>query len=277
MKRNANTAPPAIQTTTTDGKTSNRRQHQEPRLLDNIWTSIVKRFRAQDAADRRHFLQTAQGIVVFQPTNIQKLIQVAMDEQVPSVRKWGLIRSTQEHILAQLSTLLGVTIVNEDVSSDAFARIWQLALHESHEVSGPAQRTLKSAIGYEIYKHPIYNERVTQGDSIDVSKNSIYLSAPIVRTANQSRGRVPRATSHPLHRSHPPPLRARGPVRNAPASPQNMQDVGKRHRGHGSSLPDRRTGYRMYRRCVRDALSWPRVSSSRLCRSARCPEGCEGH
>jgi len=138
------------------------RSGSEARLLDNIWTSIVKRFRAQDAADRRYFLRTAQGIVVFQPANIQKLIQVAMDEPVPSVRKWGLIRSTQEHILAQLPTLLGVTIVNEDVSSDAFARLWQLALHESQEVSGPAQRTLKSAIGYEIYKHPIYNERVLE-------------------------------------------------------------------------------------------------------------------
>ncbi|HEV2487614.1 MAG TPA: hypothetical protein VGT08_18985 [Terracidiphilus sp.] len=139
---------------TKDGKDS--------QLLNDVWALILKAFRRQDAADRRHFLRTVQPITAFQPENVHKLVKIAMDQPVPSMKQWGLFRSTQEHILAQLPAMLGVTIYNEKTSSDAFARLWELSHHGSSEVSGPAQRTLKSAIGYERYKHPIYNNRVLE-------------------------------------------------------------------------------------------------------------------
>jgi len=138
------------------------RDGKDSRLLNEIWALILKRFRGQDAADRRHFLRTAQQIAVFQPEHVHKLIKIAMDEPASSIKKWGIIRSTQVHILAQLPAMLGVTIYNEKTSADAFARLWELSHHDSSEVSGQAQRTLKSAIGYERYKHPIYNERVLE-------------------------------------------------------------------------------------------------------------------
>ena len=72
----------------------------------------------------------------------------------------SIIRSTQEDILALLPPLLGVTIFHDKSSADAFARLWKLAHNPSSEVSGPAQRTLKSAIGYERYKYLSDNGRV---------------------------------------------------------------------------------------------------------------------
>ena len=75
------------------------------------------------------------------------------------MRQWGF-RSTQLHILAQLPALLGITIFNEKISSDAFDRLWLLAQHESDGVSGPAQRSLKEAIGYQKYKNVIFNDRI---------------------------------------------------------------------------------------------------------------------
>jgi hypothetical protein len=132
----------------------------ESRLLDNIWSSVRSRFRMQDAADRRHFLSMAKGIAVFQPEQVQQLIAVAMDEPVPPVKKWGILRSTQEHVLTELPALLGATIYHEKTAADAFARLWRLARHDSEEVHGPARRTLAEAIGYDRYKNPIYNERI---------------------------------------------------------------------------------------------------------------------
>jgi hypothetical protein len=132
----------------------------ESRLLDNIWSSVRSRFRMQDAANRRHFLSMAKGIAVFQPEQVQQLIAVAMDEPVPPVKKWGILRSTQEHVLTELPALLGATIYHEKTAADAFARLWRLARHDSEEVHGPARRTLAEAIGYDRYKNPIYNERI---------------------------------------------------------------------------------------------------------------------
>ena len=132
----------------------------ESRLLDNIWSSILTRFLGQDAAGRLHFLGMAQDIAVFQPRNVQKLIQIAMDNPLPPVKKWGIIRSTQQDILAELSALLGITIVNEKTSSDAFDRLWRLSQHESEGVGRPAQQALKAAISYRKYKHVIFSERI---------------------------------------------------------------------------------------------------------------------
>jgi len=138
------------------------RDGKDSRLLSDVWALILKTFRHQDASDRRHFLRTVQTITAFHPENAHKLVKIAMDQPVPSVKAWGLFRSTQEHILAQLPAMLGVTIYYEKTSSDAFARLWKLSHHHSSDVSGPAQRTLSAAIGYERYKHPIYNERVLE-------------------------------------------------------------------------------------------------------------------
>jgi hypothetical protein len=131
----------------------------ESRLLERIWSSIWARFRSQNALERRHFLREVTDIAVFQPVNVQTLIQIAMDEEAQPVKQWGY-RTTQLHILAELPALLGITIFNERTSVDAFDRLWRLAQHESEDVSGPAQRTLKEAIGYRKYKHVIFNERI---------------------------------------------------------------------------------------------------------------------
>ena len=42
----------------------------ESHLLENIWSSIWTRFRAQNAAERTHFLRDVQDITVFQPVNV---------------------------------------------------------------------------------------------------------------------------------------------------------------------------------------------------------------
>ena len=135
------------------------RDGKDSRLMNEIWSLILKRFQGQDAADRRHLLRTAQQVAVFQPVHVHKLIKIAMDEPAASMKKFGVFRSTQIHILAQIPALLGVTIYTEKVSADAFARLWNLAHHESTDVSGPAQRTLESAIGYQKDKYTLYNER----------------------------------------------------------------------------------------------------------------------
>jgi len=53
-----------------------------------------------------------------------------MDDEAQPVKQWGF-RSTQLDILAQLPALLGITIFNETISSDAFDRLWLLAQNES--------------------------------------------------------------------------------------------------------------------------------------------------
>jgi hypothetical protein len=128
-------------------------------LLENIWSLISTRFRAQNAAERTHFLREVKDITVFQPVNVETLIQIAMDDEAKPVKQWGF-RSTQLDILAQLPALLGITIFNEKISSDAFDRLWLLAHNESDSVSGPAQRSLKEAIGYRKYKNAIFNDRI---------------------------------------------------------------------------------------------------------------------
>ena len=128
-------------------------------LLENIWSAILTRFRAQNAAERAHFLSELKDITAFQPVNVERLIQIAMDDEAQPVKQWGF-RSTQLDILAHLPALLGITIFNEKTSSDAFDRLWLLAQHESDSVSRPAQRSLEEAIGYQKYKNVIFNERI---------------------------------------------------------------------------------------------------------------------
>ena len=129
-------------------------------LLENIWSAILTRFRAQNAAERTHFLRELKDITVFQPVNVERLIQIAMDGRGATwVKQWGF-RSTQLDILAHLPALFGITIFNEETSSDAFDRLWLLAQHKSDGVSRPAQGSLKEAIGYQKYKNVIFNERI---------------------------------------------------------------------------------------------------------------------
>jgi hypothetical protein len=125
---------------------------KDSRILDEIWSLILKRFQRQNATERRHFLRTVQQIVPYQQERVHRLAKIAMDKPVPPSGA-SIIRSTQEDILALLPPLLGVTIFHDKSSADAFARLWKLAHNPSSEVSRPAQRTLRSAIGYERYKY----------------------------------------------------------------------------------------------------------------------------
>ncbi len=135
------------------------RDGKDSRILDEIWSVIFKRFQGQDATERRHFLRTVQQIAPYQPERVHRLAKIAMDKPV-SPSSSGFLRSTQEHILTLLPPILGVAVFHEKSSADAFARLWKLAHSPSSEVSGPAQRTLKSAIGYERYKYLSDNGRV---------------------------------------------------------------------------------------------------------------------
>lgn len=135
------------------------RDGKDSRILDEIWSLILKRFQGQNATERRHFLRTVQQIAPYQQERVHRLAKIAMDKPVPPSGA-RIFRSTQEDILALLPPLLGVTIFHDKSSADAFARLWELAHNPSSEVSGPAQRTLKSAIGYERYKYLSDNGRV---------------------------------------------------------------------------------------------------------------------
>jgi hypothetical protein len=135
------------------------RDGKDSRILDEIWSLIFKRFQSQNATERRHFLRTVLQIAPYQQERVHRLAKIAMDKPVPA--SWsGILRSTQENILALLPSLLGVTIFHDKSSADAFTRLWKLAHNPSSGVSGPAQRTLKSAIGYERYKYLSDNGRV---------------------------------------------------------------------------------------------------------------------
>src|SRR5579859_6080044 len=131
----------------------------QSQLLENIWSSILSRFRGQNAARRTQFLRELKGIAVFQPANIQRLIRIAMDEAVQPVKEL-IFRYTQLDILSEIPDLLGVTIFNEETSIDAFDRLWQLSQHESDKVSRRAQKSLEDAIGYRKYKNVLFNERI---------------------------------------------------------------------------------------------------------------------
>jgi hypothetical protein len=135
--------------------------HPESELLDEIWASIYFRFQAQNAAQRERFLRDAASIAVFQPSRVQELVRIAMDEPAESVREW-IFRNkiTQDDVLAEVPTLLGVTIFYESTSRDAFDRLWALTKLESTEVHNRALKTLKEAIGYRKYKNLLFNERI---------------------------------------------------------------------------------------------------------------------
>lgn len=135
------------------------RDGKDSRILDEIWSLIFKRFQSQNASERRHFLRTVLQIAPYQQERVHRLAKIAMDKPVPSSHS-GILRSTQEDVLALLPPILGITIFHDKSSADAFARLWRLARNPSSEVSGPAQGTLRSAIGYERYKYLSDNGRV---------------------------------------------------------------------------------------------------------------------
>jgi hypothetical protein len=136
-------------------------RNPDSHLLNKIWTAIYSRFRAQDAAQRAHFLREVKSITVFQPDRVEELVKIAMDETAEPGREWTFTRKrTQEDVLVELPALLGDTIFHEPVSSDAFRRLWTLSQHMSSEIHNRARKELKEAIGYQKYKNPIYNERI---------------------------------------------------------------------------------------------------------------------
>ena len=135
--------------------------HPESDLLDKIWNSIYVRFQAQNAAQRERFLRDAASIAVFQPSRVQELARIAMDEPAESIREWLFRRKiAQDDVLAEIPSLLGVTIFYESTSRDAFDRLWALTKHDSIEVHNRARKALKDAIGYRKYKNVLFNERI---------------------------------------------------------------------------------------------------------------------
>jgi Sec-independent protein translocase protein TatA len=63
-------------------------------------------------------------------------------------------------VLRRLPAFLGVTILSESVSRDAFDRLWRLAHHPDEDVRRQAEGVLKSSIGYHKYKDVEFNERI---------------------------------------------------------------------------------------------------------------------
>lgn len=132
----------------------------ESRLLDQIWESLYKMFRGQNAIERERFLGDIAAIAVFQPKGAEQVAQIAMDEPVESARFWSIRRVTQDDVLRHVSPLLGVTIFHQPTSRDAFERLWSLTQHSENDVHNPARRALKDAIAYRKYKNVEFNERI---------------------------------------------------------------------------------------------------------------------
>jgi hypothetical protein len=130
------------------------------RLLDKIWAKICSRFRAENASERMRTLRDMEGVTAFLPTRIHSLIQIAMDEPAATANIYGLYRVDHQRVLQMIPAFLGVTILDETSSRDAFDRLWKLAQHESEDVNRLARNTLKGAIGYRKYKELIFNERI---------------------------------------------------------------------------------------------------------------------
>ena len=105
-------------------------------------------------------LRDVEGVTILQPDRVHSLIQIAMEVPAATANVYGLYRTTHQRVLEMVPAFLGVTILHESTSKDAFARLWQLAQHESDDVRRRAQETLKGAIGYRKYKNVAYNERI---------------------------------------------------------------------------------------------------------------------
>lgn len=129
-------------------------------LLDRIWSTVTTRFLGQDAADRASFLHRMEAIARYQPERIHAIVQIAMDHEALPARRSVLFRMTQNDVLRRLPAFLGVTILCDSVSRDAFDRLWSLAHNADEEVRRPAEGALKSSIGYHKYKDVETNERI---------------------------------------------------------------------------------------------------------------------
>lgn len=129
-------------------------------LLDRIWSTVTTRFLGQDAADRVSFLHRMEAIARYQPERIHAIVQIAMDDEARPASQYGVFRISHKDVLRRLPAFLGVTILSESVSRDAFDRLWALAHHEDDDVQRQAEGVLKSSIGYHKYKDVETNERI---------------------------------------------------------------------------------------------------------------------
>jgi hypothetical protein len=129
-------------------------------LLDRIWSAVSARFLEQDAADRASFLHRMEAIARYQPERIHAIVQMAMDHEALPANQYGLFRMSHTQVLRRLPAFLGVTILSESVSRDAFDRLWRLAHHPDEDVRRQAEGVLKSSIGYHKYKDVEFNERI---------------------------------------------------------------------------------------------------------------------
>ena len=141
-----------------DWRITQRDNHSH--LLDRIWSTVLARFLEQDAADRTSFLRRLEAIARYQPERIHSIAQMAMDHQASPANQYGLFRMSHSNVLRQLPAFLGVTILSESVSRDAFDRLWKLAHHPDDDVRRQAEGVLKSSIGYHKYKDVAFNERI---------------------------------------------------------------------------------------------------------------------
>jgi hypothetical protein len=129
-------------------------------LLDRIWSTVSARFLEQDAADRASFLRRMEAIARYQPERIHAIVQMAMDHEALPANHYGLFRMSHTDVLRRLPAFLGVTILSESVSRDAFDRLWELAHHPDDDVQRQSESVLKSSIGYHKYKDVEFNERI---------------------------------------------------------------------------------------------------------------------
>lgn len=129
-------------------------------LLDRIWSTVTTRFVEQDAADRASFLHRMETIARYQPERIHAIVQIAMDNEALPARRSVLFRMNQRDVLRRLPAFLGVTILSDNVSRDAFDRLWRLAHSSDEEIRRQAEGVLKSSIGYHKYKDVEFNERI---------------------------------------------------------------------------------------------------------------------
>jgi hypothetical protein len=129
-------------------------------LLEGIWETILQEFQGQDAAERFHFLHRIEAVAQYQPEQVHRIIQLAMDHKATPAWNFGLYYHSQQHVLRRLPALLGVTIFPPNLSRDAFDRLWRLAHNEDGEVGPLAQRTLKTTLSYNKYKDPEFQERI---------------------------------------------------------------------------------------------------------------------
>lgn len=191
----------------------------QTRLLENIWSRLREIFRIRKAQERRHMLVEMQKIVVFQPTAVHSLLQLAMDSPAETSYDYGF-EVTDEKVIRVVPELLAVTIYDSESSTDAFRRLWFLSKSGPEEIRNRARRALKEAIGYQKYKSLSFNDRVLShvealaadpsaydGDFTPLDLLDTLLDREISHTERQGKGFSVSALA--IHYGNVSPLRTR--------------------------------------------------------------------